>query len=458
MALLYLAASLLPAVALDLLPLQQSMQPPRKVRWAHWSTCNASAVSFAAFDISPQVNWDRNTGFSLLPAARPEQLFELDDVLYMVETKIAGTSAEMVVDTGSSDIWTKESVLGGKLGGRVKVRTFRQKGQLMVPELLLKFGMGTVFGVPMFVKEFCVAGICLEDQAVVMALKVMDMTELGSFEGLLGLALPGDSQDPWGTTFVGRLQQMKRPVAFAMLLGGEQPFMAFGSRKELLDGHHHRKLHVYPMQVGFTMWTVAMGLNVTDSKKGQSLLAARGFGALDSGSTLLVLPEALFFAVSNFLLRQPNQCWPGSPIICLCDTEINELSFTFEDLTVNFTKDDLLMPNPEGTWCRFSIMPMPPAVKALPVLILGQVFLQKIYAVYDPITPAVWVAEKSSPKVEELQKAATASTPDLALIATHPLHVSALAAAVAVAVAVAVVASVAVSKTRRHTEEDYMAL
>lgn len=34
------------------------------------------------------------------------------------------------------------------------------------------------------------------------------------------------------------------PVAFAMLLGGEQPFMAFGSRKELLDGHHHRKLHV----------------------------------------------------------------------------------------------------------------------------------------------------------------------------------------------------------------------
>lgn len=47
-----------------------------------------------------EVNWDRNTSFSLLPAARPEQLFELDDVLYMVETKIAGTSAEMVVDTG----------------------------------------------------------------------------------------------------------------------------------------------------------------------------------------------------------------------------------------------------------------------------------------------------------------------------------------------------------------------
>jgi len=43
--------------------------------------------------------------------------------------------------------------------------------------------------------------------------------------------------------------------------------------------------------------------------------------------------------------------------------------------------------------------------RQLRLRILGQVFLQKIYAVYDPITPAVWVAEKSSPKVEELQKA-----------------------------------------------------
>ena len=29
----------------------------------------------------------------------------------------------------------------------------------------------------------------------------------------------------------------------------------------------------------------------------------------------------------------------------------------------------------QGTWCRFSIMPMPPAVKALPVLYLGGIFL-----------------------------------------------------------------------------------
>lgn len=57
-----------------------------------------------SYQIAPfffsEVNWDQNSSFTLLPAARPEQLFELDDVLYIVETKIAGTSAEMVVDTG----------------------------------------------------------------------------------------------------------------------------------------------------------------------------------------------------------------------------------------------------------------------------------------------------------------------------------------------------------------------
>ena len=57
--------------------------------------CHPTTVFFLC-----EVNWERNTSFSLLPAVRPEQLFELDDVLYMVETKIAGTSAHMVVDTG----------------------------------------------------------------------------------------------------------------------------------------------------------------------------------------------------------------------------------------------------------------------------------------------------------------------------------------------------------------------
>lgn len=49
------------------------------------------------------------------------------------------------------------------------------------------------------------------------------------------------------------------------------------------------------------MWTVAMGLNVTDSKKGQSLLAARGWGKnqwiLEGGvnSLVFLVAKTLFF-------------------------------------------------------------------------------------------------------------------------------------------------------------------
>ena len=49
------------------------------------------------------------------------------------------------------------------------------------------------------------------------------------------------------------------------------------------------------------MWTVAMGLNVTDSEKGQSLLAARGWGRnpwiLEGGVNCL-----FFFGCKNTLL------------------------------------------------------------------------------------------------------------------------------------------------------------
>jgi len=37
--------------------------------------------------------------------------------------------------------------------------------------------------------------------------------------------------------------------------------------------------------------------------------------------------------------------------------------------------------------------------------ILGQTFLRKVYAVFDPWKPAVWLADRRSVKVQEMQKA-----------------------------------------------------
>lgn len=406
MAFLLLCAAILPiAVGLEVLSLQQTHQP-EKALWADWTNWDTKTLRIPAFRISFQA--DSLPVLAAMP--NPQQLLPVNDVLYTVDTDVAGTRARLVVDTGSSDIWAKKSVLTSSVeSGRAKVRSFQFQGEPRVPYLLLKFGVGSVFGVPITVKDFCVAGICVEDQDLVMGLQIKDVLELNTFDGLLGLAFPRDSQDPFGTPFLRRLQMMQNiTLSFALLLGTKKPFMAIGECKELLEGHKHHMLPVHPLEIGLTMWTVSMDLNITDSKNGKPLLSATGFGALDSGSTLLVLPALLYLQLTTHLFRAPARCFMGDTILCMCDTELNDLSFSFGEFTVNFTKEELLLPVAEEV-CRINIMAMPPAVRNLPVLILGQTFLRKVYAVFDPWKPAVWLADRRSVKVQEMQKAASGS-------------------------------------------------
>eukprot|EP00435_Cladocopium_sp_Y103_P066268 s286_g28.t1 len=407
MAFLVLCAALLPAAAgLEVLSLQQTHQP-EKALWADWTNWDTKTLRIPAFRISFQAD---SPPVLAARSPRPQELLPVNDVLYTVEADVAGTRARLVVDTGSSDIWAKESVLTSSLdSGRAKVRSFELQGEPRVPYLLLKFGVGSVFGVPITVKDFCVAGICVKDQDLVMGLQIKDVLELDTFDGLLGLAFPRDSQDPFGITFLRRLQMTQnKTLSFALLLDSKKPFIAIGECKELLEGHKHHMLPVHPLDIGLTMWTVSMDLNITDLENGKTLLSATGFGALDSGSTLLVLPAPLFLALTTHLFRAPVKCFMGDTILCMCDTDLNDLSFTFGEFTVNFTKEELLLPVAEEV-CRINIMPMPPAVRNLPVLILGQTFLRKVYAVFDPWKPAVWLADRGSAKVQQMQKAATGS-------------------------------------------------
>eukprot|EP00438_Fugacium_kawagutii_P021059 Skav234305 [mRNA] locus=scaffold1018:257641:259808:+ [translate_table: standard] len=149
-------------------------------------------------ELYPQALRPRGNASAMLVSA-PARLSEMNDVLYTAEASVAGSRIRVVVDTGSSDIWLKTSALKPVLQHREAALGYlkrNQEGKILVPEIILKFGMGTVLGVPLSVKEFCVAGSCVKHQGLVLGLKITDILDLASFDGLLGLALPRDSQDP----------------------------------------------------------------------------------------------------------------------------------------------------------------------------------------------------------------------------------------------------------------------
>ncbi|CAK9060398.1 unnamed protein product, partial [Durusdinium trenchii] len=56
--------------------------------------------------------------------------------------------------------------------------------------------MGNVLGIPVVLPRFCVSDICTKNQDVVLAERVAGMSDVEDFDGLLGLALPRDSQNP----------------------------------------------------------------------------------------------------------------------------------------------------------------------------------------------------------------------------------------------------------------------
>ncbi|CAE8597996.1 unnamed protein product, partial [Polarella glacialis] len=121
------------------------------------------------------------------------------------------------------------------------------------------------------------------------------------------------------------------------------------------------------------------------------------FGVLDSGTSLLAVPKELFVQLMSALFREEthDKCsfmLPGAEgqFICLCDeAKINPMTFSFHGLQgkvldVTLTQDDLMVLAGRTAGgkalCRVGIMPSP---SPLPFIILGDVFLRKVYAIHD---------------------------------------------------------------------------
>mmetsp|Transcript_819 Transcript_819/g.1858 ORF Transcript_819/g.1858 Transcript_819/m.1858 type:complete len:460 (-) Transcript_819:44-1423(-) len=382
-------------------------QRPPKPEVPHFGNSNLSEF---VFNISSNTK-DRGLWHfkpEVVQLSTQARLTNVNDVLYTIEAKV-GTPpapAQLVVDTGSSDLWIKQTVLfsnsGAKLPSNLPVWRMPD-GSVLVREIVLRYGLGTVLAIPLIEKRLCIGQLCVKNQDVLAAMKIIDVSSVARFDGLIGLALPVGSQNSFSNvTFLQRLQ-MQHSSSFALSLSQNGGSLAFGGLDELLHRKRAHKLQVYARSNGLSLWIVSLGFQLTEKQSGKLMLKARGYGALDSGSSLLVLPQPLYAAALTELLP-PNDCQQaGYTIVCPCDTDLNVLSLTVPSdggLQVSFGKEELLTPqDADGMVCMLNIMSMPPAEKGLPFMILGDVFLRKVYAVFDPVEPAVWLASNEEEAV-----------------------------------------------------------
>ncbi|CAE7288294.1 Pga5 [Symbiodinium natans] len=304
------------------------------------------------------------------PASATLELRNVNSLLYTADLDIgvAGRSARVVVDTGSADFWLKPNLLVEEVHGQKLVSASPRRqdvhGQLLVPEYLIRYGLGEVIAIPIVEERVCAGSLCLEQLELMLALKIQGVQEQGAFDGLAGLAFPPLQQAPTNQTLLQALQLRSgcAHFGFSLSLRGEggQSLLSLGEVKDLVKAMEKAEGgSSIPVKVvsrdqdtepGY--WMVEVKMSVFNGKN--QLLLAKGKGLLDSGSSFLAVPEGLVGYVVMALTYGhgglPSLAVDESQrLLCRCDAGLNDLVFELpgEDgrtLRVNLTQDELLEP------------------------------------------------------------------------------------------------------------------
>jgi len=330
------------------------------------------------------------------------------DTFYTVEMQIGSPPApiRMFVDSGSSNIWVKDKSIAPSQN---------LKKELAGRPVQFEYAAGSILGAAA-AGPMCLGGLCVEDQALIIAQEIKGISNLPAFDGFLGLAFPR-MLDVGSRTFLQGLQALGgfQNLGFSLALRGTRhtSSLAFGEVSDLiqeaetkaaaegvaLDVHglepEQQLAEGFPGVLLFWMVPLQLQVDATSRKEpGWRLLELTGFGILDSGTSLMLLSDHAYTETMAALTYGTSAQDLHGLLDCET-TELNPLTIHFNGhggvLDVTFTTRDLLLQVAERegrSLCRVGIGSMAKA-ELLPSMILGDIFLRKVYAIHDMSGPTV---------------------------------------------------------------------
>lgn len=333
------------------------------------------------------------------------KLKDKSDMIYTARVDVGSPpqAVDLVVDTGSSDIWITQTSYKRSLSSSIRV--------LKGPMVDLTYGSGQVFG-PKVRERVCVQSVCIPDQLLVAAEELDGVQDrIGPnhlFDGLLGLAYPSLSQVNSSSSFVkevsttGPWNQFSFGLCLKDLLHQGDSFVIFGNFSDVVKDAQRCNSKLHGADDGVTIPALELNfrrmfwMSVATVSTSLHPDLGEAVAIFDSGTSLITVPADLLGSVTRSVLPKASwqQCGSDSTgtLICPCTTPIGTLSFTFRGpdggITIRLGQKDILQPYGQAAYtggpyinmCRLALMSSP---MGMPFWILGDVFLRRVYLVHD---------------------------------------------------------------------------
>eukprot|EP00929_Paragymnodinium_shiwhaense_P122294 TRINITY_DN9494_c0_g1_i1.p1 TRINITY_DN9494_c0_g1~~TRINITY_DN9494_c0_g1_i1.p1 ORF type:complete len:516 (-),score=73.97 TRINITY_DN9494_c0_g1_i1:526-2073(-) len=357
---------------------------------------------------------------NLLAADVGEALHNVADMLYTAEFEVGTPRRKMrlIVDTGSSDMW----MVDHKDHPAEKYNAAASKTAADLLGTVHKtYGKGTITG-RMVEDSVCFASACVKKQPFLLVDNISSLglgALAGKVDGLVGLSFPPLATWARGRTFLEQLPRTlddhaDHSLAFALEIDGKtegSSSIAFSADAGALMVHAVDVTHEGGVKVPVVpLRSYAGPMNIMGAAQYMYWLVkcaikVGGFAwdaavVLDSGTSLITLPQGLYAPLMNLMLPMGaltmKLCFAvNGQMFCACETPVVPLTFWFRDedsgrsAPVTLTAEDILIPVAEvqgRRLCRVAITPTP---RSMPFVILGDAFLRRVYTVYDVENKAV---------------------------------------------------------------------